>query len=510
MIEATTMRSATRTPRGRLARLALAALVALAASGTAPRLAFGEVAGRYQVTSNRMRVKIKSWGEDCGPRPVSSSRRGGKTVDVERSGAHLVVGGQRTDQCWSQNPRAARQKASAAAGRWQVVCETPADDPRFERGEYTLEQRGEDTLQLTELSRYDWRLETDHCEAMIELVRTYERVQEQATDAGAAAETAPRGRCEGTPGPPVRLEVRPSSARVAPSERLCLRAVGRDADGCRVPVTADWARASDGPPGRIDEAGCLVAGSDEGRILVTATAGDLHASVQVEIRPMDISDLLAARLGEAGDDVVELGPGAAAQQARPGAVQGLGGARGARGRAAPSALAWAILGAVLLLTLVMLVLVGTLIARRRRRRRRRSAETDRGSASRVVATAKRPATAAEVRVCPTCHREFDSETFFCPQDATELVPASDAEPLAAKQENKICPKCRRGHPPTASRCTVCDEELVAYSHFRAMRIQERVAGRTAPGGMICPKCAAKYDQEVLYCQKDGSKLVPIN
>lgn len=473
-----------------------------------PRDAAAEVAGRYKVTGTAVKVKVKSWGEDCGPRPRSSSARGGKTVEVTRAGAHLVLAGHRTDQCWSSNPKVQRRRASASEGRWEVVCETPADDPRFEHGEYTLQATSADTLQFVEESTYSWRLEGDHCEAIIHLTRTYERAAEGGGGEPPPEPTPAAARRCTEPGPPVKLDVRPARARVAPGERICLRASSRDAEGCRSDVSAVWARAQGGPEGRLGEDGCFTAGTDVGRVEVTATAGSLSATATVEVAFPDIGDLIAAGLAEGGDDLEPIAPETAPLQARPGAVQGVGGAT-ADGGEGSSGLLWVVVaaaaGAGLLLAIVAVLLV--------RRGRRRDSEADVGEvarpSSRVVATAQPPPSAAAGRVCPTCHREFDGETFYCPHDATELVPSTDGERGAGRGENRICPKCRRGFPPSERVCPNDHEELVPYSVWRATQLQRRGVSE-ATSGMICPKCAARYDQEVQYCQKDGSKLVPIN
>lgn len=489
----------------------IAALLA-AGAALAPRGAAAEVAGRYKTSGQNIAVNILSWGEDCGPRPRSSSGGGGKVVEVARVGTHLSIGGHRTDACWSGNPRVSRVKTGVGTNRWITICQTPADDARYEHGEYTVEQVDENTLRFREVSQYDWRLEGDHCKATVTLTRTYVRLaEEQPTPPPTPAPVEPPAkiaRCEGPRGAPVKLEVRPSQARVGPGDRLCFHAVARDGDGCQVPVSVAWSRTDGGGAagGRVAADGCFDAGSSPGSVTLAAAAGQLSASAQVEIRFPDIGDLVASRLAEG---IEEDGEGAPVAEARPGAAQGVGlttvgPVHGDQG------LLWIIIGvgvgSALLLTVAAIALRG-----RRRRVVLLPEELEHAAVARgmAVASSVPPLAAPSHKVCPTCHQEYAGAVEFCPEDATKLVAAgrgSEGRP----PQSLICPKCRRGFESSEQFCSNCAEELVPYAAWRANQLEARRAREASHGGMICPKCAARYDQGILFCQRDGTKLEPIN
>lgn len=483
-------------------------------------LARAEIAGRYKTTGQNISVKVQSWGEDCGPRPRSASGGGGKVVDVRRVGAHLSIGGHRTDRCWSRNPRVQRRRAQAGTNRWTVVCETPAGDSRFEHGEYTVDQPGEGRLRFREVSRYDWRLEGDHCQATVVLTRNYTRVDDaepeqlppEQPDRPEPQEPPTPSKCAGARGDPVRLDVRPRRVRIGPGERVCLRAVPRDRDGCPVPGSVSWERAR-GPAalGRLTEDGCFTAGNNasgaEGMVAVTARVGELSGAAQIVVRIPDISDLIAERLTDGSEEEPALSGNT---QARPGSAQGLGRAQAEPVRGASLTL-WALLGGIFFaLFAVVLVIV---VARRRR------ASTDEGddeaiervSSTMAVASSVPPPTLEEARKrCPACGRIFTDSTEYCPDDATKLV-AAPVKPVEKRSEGSlICPKCRRGYEGGERFCSFDHEELIPYKRWREMQLEARNSKKKSGGGMICPKCSERYDEGILFCQKDGTKLEPIN
>src|SRR5688572_8082005 len=67
----------------------------------------GEIAGSYEASPQRMAVKVQTWGEDCGTRPVDQVINEPGKVIVKAEGAHLSLkfGTRtvRTNSCWSQN-----------------------------------------------------------------------------------------------------------------------------------------------------------------------------------------------------------------------------------------------------------------------------------------------------------------------------------------------------------------------------------------------------------------------
>lgn len=490
-----------------------------------------EVAGRYQVKGQGIRVNVESWGENCGPQPRSASGGGGKIVQISRVGTNLMVGRQRTDRCWSRNPRVQRQRAAAGAKQWTVVCQTPAGDPRFERGEYTLQQVDDQTLRFREVSRYNWRLEGDHCVATVTLTRSYVRLPDESQPSEPSPldpsptppdpeppQPAVSGRCAGATGEPVRLDVRPSRVEIRPGERVCFRAIARNREGCPVSAGVSWRRGNvDGQPmqGSLGRDGCFEAGETpaeaEGQVVVVATAGGLNSTAQVTVRMPDIGALVAARLAEGSDGQPE--PSASTvTEARAGAAQGLASARVASGRQRGGGLWWllALVGAV-----VIALVVATILLVRRRRATDddldRLDEEQRISATMAVASSVPPQPEEAARkVCPSCGREFTGAVDFCPDDATKLVASTSSQQGEQPHQPLICPRCRRGFQGGERYCSKDSEELVPYSVWRASQLEAKQAQQSGGGGMICPKCAKRYDQGTAFCHNDGNKLEPIN
>jgi hypothetical protein len=484
----------------KLIALALAAAAWLTASPS-----WAEIDGRFEIKGQRVSVTIKTWGEDCGSRPRSYSTGGGKVIEVRHVGANLQIGSQRTDRCWSRNPKIQRQRATVGANRWFVVCETPAADPRFEHGEYTLDQVDENTLRFRDESRYDWRLEGDHCQATVVLTRTYARITETGPEPEPPVAPRPpepakppprepektpptKNICKGAPGPAVRLEVRPSRAQLAPGERICLKAVGRDAQGCPIPMEASWTKGRTGTTvadagGRLDGDGCYVAAGSlleaEGRVMIVATAGDHRAGATLTIRSPDISDLIAASLEE-GFEAPDDGELPQAAPARPGAVQGVG-RTGVTSEGEPRSLLWAILAGAAVAALLLAVTAVVLLRRRR------------------------PQAAIDEEI------EAFSQEPEPPAPEGGASPMGEASPeggASLKAENLICPQCRRGFEPGATVCPRDQTALVPYSAWRESRKKAREAANEGP--MVCPVCGSRHDPGTQFCLRDGTKLEPID
>lgn len=405
-----------------------------------------------------------------------------------------------------------RVRATAGTSRWAVVCETASSDSRFEHGEYVVEVVN-NTLRFREVSRYDWRLEGDHCKATVTLTRSYLRTSGSgdSTPENPSSEPPTPAKCRGARGAPVKLDVRPSRARVGPGDKICFRAIARDREGCPVAVDAAWNIAqSDGDErGQIDASGCFMAGdlpSGSGsKVVVTATALKLTSKAQIEIRVPDIGDLVAARLAEGLEDQSADMPAA---EARPGSAQGVG-----QTSVGPvhenQGVLWAVV-AVGLGAAVFLLLIAVVLWQRRRREIEIAELVNEGSGSSMaVASSFPPPSLPSIKVCPACKQEFTGPIEFCPDDATKLVAATRSG-TGHHAQSLICPTCRRGYESEERYCSRCSEELVPYAVWRASQIEARRSVEAVKGGMICPKCAARYDQGILFCQKDGTKLEPIN
>jgi RNA polymerase subunit RPABC4/transcription elongation factor Spt4 len=544
-----------RRPRGCTARLLGAAwragigagwaAAALTVCAAAAVRADGPYEGTWRAGPTRIDVVVESWGPDCGPRPQSVTGRGGGTVQVEQQGDHLVFRAQRvtrTDGCWSENRAIRKVSSTAQAGSWRTVCRTAPGDSRGETGTYTVRASGGDTLELRDVSEYDWSLNQSTCKATSTSTQTLTRVRETAAPPPLPPppEEGPRG-C--SPGAPTKLVLRPARVEIEPGERTCLRARVTDAAGCAVAgATIAWALERPATRhGELSE-GCFQAATGPaavGDFGVVATSGALRDRAVVSVKTRDLSDLIARR-GEAGMLAAPAGGATATSED----------AAGLRASAAGSergSLLWPLVGAgtaLLLLALGVLVLVagrrkpagssgsaasapdGTedipsglpaeAVARKAGAGQglaRTSGSATGGpamggqgaglGAAAIVATARPPA--VPPKTCPVCHREVPGDTAFCPHDGSPLAAAPVTAPIAPSQA-KVCPTCRRGYPPDARFCPADSDELVPYALWAAQ-------GREASTGdkpKICPKCGTRYAASTAFCGKDGATLQTVN
>lgn len=459
--------------------------------------------GQWKMTSMQVDVTIESWGENCGPRPRSYASNRSQSVAVYARGEHLIFskGGVRTDRCWSpNNPRIKTISASAHAGQWKRICQTPKDDPKYERGEYALTATDADTLVYLAVSKFEWTLKGDHCTARLVEKRRYIREKEGESEPPSKPqpvqnleietdvdEILPDPGC--TPSGPVkRLSMVPETVRLNPGERICFRVFGFDAADCRHKVDASFRVTQGGQavPGLVQGAGCFVAGQtaaeSEGVYEVTARAGNHAVSSRVEVVFPDLGELLAARLSPLDDMADETDETDERAPAHPEASEKNSGvfppAKGLvptasfsppRTEEPPTALIVTVAVAALFLggfALVFLVL---------RRRRNDSIGDDDLESLPDETQATKPASAlpfaddrvpAQTLVCPTCKEEFSDQAKFCPHDRTPLVPAAE---IAPPDRGMVCPLCNRGYEADARFCPHDSAALITYAQWRSRK-----------------------------------------
>ena len=114
---------------------------------------------------------------------------------------------------------------------------------------------------------------------------------------------------------------------------------------------------------------------------------------------------------------------------------------------------------------------------------------------------------SQAMVCPACHRDYAPGLRFCPHDARDLVPASDAAARAAGA-GSTCPTCRRSYDAGKKFCAFDGEELVPLP--LAMGTGDPVVAFAGGLGKICPNCSRRYESEATFCGRDGEELVPVN
>jgi len=481
------------------AALLIATLIAVAAP--CAHGAAEQYAGQWKRVSARTSVNVESWGENCGPEPKSYSNNSVVELEIVAQGNHLVFtkGGLRTDRCSSANPRLITKTEKVTGARWERVCETAPDDSKFERDEYAYTATNFDKIEYRVKSRYDWTLKGDHCVLSLEERRVFERAgaahkEEEPGNAAGAEEPEPipeEGAEEAAPacereGELKRLQIFPKDAEIGPGERICFKASGFDASGCRFDAAAVWVAQQNGIEvgGLMSRGGCFQAGAtaaeSEGSYEVIALAEGKKASAAVRVAFPDLSDLLHVRL----DPSRELG------SADAGAASGARvGAEAAPEATPPPLAAPEPSGAPLLLILAVCLVIAVaagvvVVVIVVRKRSAESARDDEFSDSmwpappRDMGTARpeaRREDSSKVR-CAKCGEQYPAGSRFCPLDGTVLTPAGGVDrpiDVPANAPGMVCPKCHRGYGADARFCPHDSAKLVPYPEWRASQRRVR-------------------------------------
>jgi RNA polymerase subunit RPABC4/transcription elongation factor Spt4 len=442
----------------------------------------------------RVAWNIGDWGAACGPRPSEQVAPAGKVTVAERGGELTFQDSGRaysTTQCWERYPGLTAVSHSGGSRGWRTVCKTPPSDPRQATITTTLNASDTDIV-FDEAGQYQFVVGGQNCTASIRRSRSFHLLQREGEPRAAAVPstaTAPRAepsaeqvaparappsttspqRCE-RPGPPARLEVRPSRKLMQPGEEFQFRTLVLDAKGCPLNLVATWAA-----PGQTSEVKLLgggkvrVAGdAPEGEVPLTATVEGQSARVVVEVASHERYEAMlnAGRFDRTGET-----PEVSVAVIASGSI----GARAADSDSAVSARRRAfvaVLGGVLLLGMA-----GIVVAFRVRRASRMAS----GASSSVLEISlPRP----RAMLCPTCQRVCPPEAEFCPADGDRLVaPESPGE----------APAGFGGEVPVPA------------------SLPEAVVGAAAEmGKKICPVCGVQYPGEAQFCGADGAHLVPLN
>ncbi|HQY63334.1 MAG: hypothetical protein IPQ09_13520 [Myxococcales bacterium] len=558
-----------------LALTALATLVALVPLTSAR----ADVAldGKWRQSALREDFTVQRWQEGCGPPPRSSSTGGGESITVKSEGDVLAfVGGgrvYRSNQCYDQLPGLARESYSHAAGsrQWRTRCATPAGDPRKTVMQTLVVATSDTHINVTETGRYEIAHEGGLCVADVRRSRSFDLVVPDAPAASATASAPapsappsastppppsapppppepPPSACA-NPGPPARLEVRPSKKLLRAGETFSFRAKIVDEAGCPLPATVKWVARPKGPKITVDGQGLVsvAEGAAEGSYELEASAEGKTARVTVEISTAANYDALLAKQG-----LNAAGEAESASVSLPSESIGSAEVAAEDGRKARRATFMGIISAaVAALGAAYLVLrrrqkralaleteritqhedlvreiqarqdakeatyreeleaheasvrraekAKAKLAERERERARARARDGEQEAAAAVAAAATPAAEPEL-VCPTCQRTL-RDTTFCPHDGSRLVPKSVHEASVPL----LCPTCKRGFGEGTTICPDHREELVPLpAHGRPAPV------KAGPKGKICPTCGSRYDGAAVFCGRDGTSLVLLN
>ena len=390
-----------------------------------------------------VRWVVGSWGEACGPRPSGGGDSGG-VVTIEEQGGELVIQAEgsrfSTEQCWQMHPALTRQNHSKSPGTWKTTCRSAPKDARQEILQTTVSVNG-DVISLQESGQYQFVVQGQTCAASSGRWRTYRRWVEPATPPPVEPRPAPAARnpCA-EPGPPARIEVRPSRKLMRAGEAFHFRASVFDARGCSLGTPVSWALSPEGPDASIEAGRLTVArGAADAELSVTATAASQSVRVAVDI----VSDERYAALLASGDFDAD---GASSEAATATITAGsLGARQGTSSSAGSSDRKWTFVGLVSVIA-VMFAVIGAWLLRRGRRStdrpvRRARPLPDTGTVvftgddaigdppHRLEATRLEQPQAAvapkpkPTTVCPVCGTMYDTRgARVCPKDGAQLLP----------------------------------------------------------------------------------------
>ncbi|MCP4605007.1 MAG: zinc ribbon domain-containing protein [Proteobacteria bacterium] len=495
---------------------------------TATARAAEKFAGQWEMTFMSLKVTVESWGENCGPEPVSYTSKRARPVTIEARGRHVVFskGGMRTDRCSSPNPRLTTISKKTTPGNWKRICQTKKNDPKFERGEYSLVAKGDLRLEYTGISKFDWTLKGDHCIARSDERRTYIRVspidkkeeqtpekkeeqipekEEEQTPEKKEAEIEKKiidPLCE-DPGPTLRIVIQPRKVRLGPGEGICFKAVAVDANGCKVVTKTTWTAMQGGQAvnGLLSTNGCFRAGDtaadSEGLYIVTARTQGKTDSSQVTVVFPDLGELLAARLNpledldkteEADAGSAPVSPDSSASikapptppSALPPVVHKDTVSKPTPKKAEKNPGSLAIILVISGIAFIGLLLI--IIFSFKKRALRKKSEGDDFEAwidasngpskhgrDKSVPVQKQKKEPHQAVICPMCGNKFPKEARFCPHDRAPLVPEDEIVDTNSSESNPgmVCPKCHRGYDSASHYCPHDSESLVPFPEWRA-------------------------------------------
>jgi hypothetical protein len=504
--------------------------------GSAPSLT-----GVWRAGATQIDVTVESWGADCGTRPQSSRSGGGGIVNIEQTGGQLVIHdrGQdiRSDSCWSRNPSMKRLSATFANSVWTTRCRTPANDPREEQGTYTLKVSGNDTLTYQDVSRYNWALNQSKCVATFTTIQTLTRRNSKADAQALEADkekptqvatgpvknptpqpTTPdpdeKEKTGCTPGAPSRILVRPRTASIEVGERVCFKARIVDKADCVIrDATVQWTLSHSKALRGTMQNGCFTAADTaaeaEGEFKVMAALGALRGEAKVSVHPVDLSALIAMRMGSGGaltgfEDTAPL-------PAAPKSVTRVA----TRNEPVPNGTSpRKLIGIALGIAATALALAALWLSRRKPLTAIAGGSADVPASvpppplpMRSPPPPPAPYTRAEVmptEPVPLHDRVPPSPAPPPPPQPATIVKAPQLPVSSAPPSNEpwICPKCRVGYPAHQQTCPKDGTALMPYTEFARLRKRTEEEKKKR-----CPKCGSVFPSHASFCAEDGTPLI---
>jgi hypothetical protein len=462
------------------------------------------LSGQWSATAMTATWKIGDWGPACGPQPTGTGAPSGVVSVVEQGGELTLMGAGRnytTRECREQYPGLRVTSHSAGGRTWRNTCRTAPGDPR--QAQLVTTVTGSSTqIAFDETGQYQFVIKGQNCTASVRRTRFLRPLSstgsapQPAPAASAATSKSEQTAACRTPGPPARLEVRPSRKLMRPGESFSFRALVMDARGCSVGASPSFriAGATSGisvsGAGRVE----VPEATPEGEVKVIASAGGRSVTVAVEVVSRTRYDALLAegRFDESGASqeaaVVKL------ESSSIGAKETVLKDESERQRTLFVALVG---GAALVLGLFGLALV------LRSRRSSRSGPDSVPSSSRPATTPRIAPASPGTVVCPTCRNEFPAGVQFCPKDGNRLTSLASNAPIGPS--GAVCPVCGQGYDPGVAVCPKHDEPLVPAGLYASNQ-----RGSPSKIRKICPMCGAQFPGDSEFCGTCGAALVQVN
>jgi hypothetical protein len=457
---------------------------------------------------------IGEWGKACGPTPTGGGAPGG-SVTITTAGSELHMSGAgrdySTSECWEQFPGLSRVSHNGGLRSWRSTCKTKAGDPRQATIVTTISAT-DSLISFDETGQYQFIITGQNCTASVRRTRSLSLVQREGASAPVASAappalsaappsptpsaTVPAAKVCTVPGPPERLEVRPSRKLLRPGDSFEFHSSVLDAAGCAVPLSPFWKVVGEHPslelsgPGRVK----IPDSAAESTVELQATVAGHSARVTVEIASKDRYDALLAQKGLNAE-----GESSEAAVARI-ATSALGGGSVVT-RDDSQRRRIVFVGVVGGTALVLGLLGFALVQHSRRKPLEPEPRPPRVRFTPAITPSQLPPLG---KVCPTCREEYPPEAGFCPADGNRLIAArGNAEPTGPS--GGVCPICGQGYDPGVLTCPKHGEELLPAAMQAGVRATDAV-----PTKKICPVCGKQYTGDSQFCGGCGAALVPVN
>ncbi|MEP7049881.1 MAG: hypothetical protein ABJB12_05990 [Pseudomonadota bacterium] len=470
------------------------------------------LAGRWNATPMRSDWNIGQWGTACGPTPSAGGAPGG-AVTITTTGTELRLSGAGRDysttECWEQFPGLSRTSHSGGLRGWRNTCKTKVGDPR-QATLITTISATDNAISFDETGQYQFVIAGQNCTASVRRTRGLSLVQREGDPAPSAAPAptvaaptrapaaTPAPKVCKTPGPPERLEVRPSQKLLRPGESFEFHAVVLDGAGCPLAASPTWKVVSEhaelelSGPGRVH----VPDSAAESTVDLQVSFAGRAARVVVDIASQQRYDALLAQKGLNAEG--ESNDAAVARIA----TMSLGG--GSVVTVDDSQRRRVLFVGVVGGTALVLGLLGFVLVQRSRRKALPPPSESRTPRVRFSPALTPIGLAPLAKICPTCREEYPPEAAFCPNDGNRLVAArANAEPTGPS--GGVCPICGQGYDPGVLSCPKHGEELLPAAMQAGIRNPDALITKK-----ICPVCGKQYGGDSQFCGGCGAALVPVN